>query len=234
MYRATVRVTLLASSLYKEATGYSSAQVDALGTNSARGQALDGAIQMATERAMASLSGSASSVPSQAPPANSVPIPKSPGRGNSLSLAQRKKHEQEVATRRAEEETARRAEEDAEEQRRMEQEEQERLAAQEAESAAAEAEAEAMLESLAEDAEAVTGERPELILREGERRAVLAQVLEEDPLISFLVLGASVSSEGPGPLVMSLARGKGLFSGRAVPVTVVPGDMDNAEIDALS
>ncbi|WP_339744558.1 universal stress protein [uncultured Maricaulis sp.] len=98
----------------------------------------------------------------------------------------------------------------------------------------AEATAEAMLESLAEDAEAVTGERPELILREGERREVLAEVLEGDPLISFLVLGASVSSEGPGPLVMSLARGKGLFNGRAVPVTVVPGDMDNAEIDALS
>lgn len=98
----------------------------------------------------------------------------------------------------------------------------------------AEATAEAMLESLAEDAEAVTGERPELILREGERRAVLAQVLEEDPLISFLVLGACVTGEGPGPLVTLLARGKGLFSGRAVPVTVVPGDMDNAEIDALS
>ncbi|SDM66708.1 universal stress protein [Maricaulis salignorans] len=98
----------------------------------------------------------------------------------------------------------------------------------------AEVAAEALLESLAEDAEAVTGERPELVLREGERRAVLAQVLEDDPLISFLVLGASVSSEGPGPLVMALARGKGLFSGRAVPVTVVPGDMENSEIDAMS
>lgn len=98
----------------------------------------------------------------------------------------------------------------------------------------AEAEAEALLESLAEDAEAVTGVRPELILREGERREVLGQVLEEDPLIAILVLGASVTGEGSGPLVAMLARGKGLFSGRAVPVTVVPGDMDNAEIDALS
>lgn len=98
----------------------------------------------------------------------------------------------------------------------------------------AEVAAETLLESLAEDAEAITGERPELVLREGERRAVLAQVLEDDPLISFLVLGASVSSEGPGPLVMALARGKGLFTGRSVPVTVVPGDMENSEIDALS
>ena len=94
--------------------------------------------------------------------------------------------------------------------------------------------AEALLESLAEDAEAVTGERPELLLREGERSAVLGELLEDDPLISLLVLGASLSKEGPGPLIMALARGKGLFSRRAVPVTVVPGDMDHAEIDALS
>jgi nucleotide-binding universal stress UspA family protein len=94
--------------------------------------------------------------------------------------------------------------------------------------------AEALLESMAEDAEAVTGERPELLLREGERSAVLAELLEEDPLISLLILGAAKSSEGPGPLVSSLARGKGLFTGRAVPVTVVPGDMECGEIDALT
>jgi nucleotide-binding universal stress UspA family protein len=97
----------------------------------------------------------------------------------------------------------------------------------------AETAAEALLESMAEDAEAVTGERPELLLREGDRRAVLAQLLEDDPLISMLVLAASPDNEGPGPLVTALARGKGLFAGRAVPVTVVPGDMDLAEIDAL-
>ncbi|GLK53639.1 universal stress protein [Maricaulis virginensis] len=97
----------------------------------------------------------------------------------------------------------------------------------------AETAAETLLESMAEDAEAVTGERPELLLREGDRRTVLARLLEEDPLISLLVLAASSSSEGPGPLVTALARGRGLFESRAVPVTVVPGDMDPAEIDAL-
>ena len=104
-----------------------------------------------------------------------------------------------------------------------------------AETAKREAEqaAEALLESLAEDAEAVTGERPELLIREGDRISVLAQLLEEDPLITLLVLGASKSSEGPGPLVAALARGKGLFAGRAVPVTVVPADMSHSDIDAL-
>ena len=98
----------------------------------------------------------------------------------------------------------------------------------------AETAAEALLESMAEDAEAVTGERPELLLREGERSTVLAQLLCDDPEISLLILGASRSSEGPGPLVSALARGKGLFSERNVPVTVVPGDMACEEIDALT
>lgn len=97
-----------------------------------------------------------------------------------------------------------------------------------------EAAAETLLESMAEDAEAVTGERPELLLREGDRSKVLSELLCEDPEISLLILGASKSSEGPGPLVSALARGKGLFSERNVPVTVVPGDMPCAEIDALT
>ncbi|MBO6728827.1 MAG: universal stress protein [Maricaulis sp.] len=97
-----------------------------------------------------------------------------------------------------------------------------------------EAAAETLLESMAEDVEAVTGERPELLLREGERSQVLSELLCEDPEISLLILGASRSSEGPGPLVSALARGKGLFSERNVPVTVVPGDMPCEEIDALT
>ena len=61
-----------------------------------------------------------------------------------------------------------------------------------------EAAAETLLESMAEDVEAVTGERPEL-LREGERSRVLSELLCEDPEISLLILSASRSSEGPVP-----------------------------------
>jgi len=94
--------------------------------------------------------------------------------------------------------------------------------------------AQATLDSMSGDAEAITGKAPELLMREGKREVVLAEILDEDPLISLLILGASPSSEGPGPLVSALARGRGLFSGRAVPVTVVPGDMESSEIDALT
>jgi nucleotide-binding universal stress UspA family protein len=91
-----------------------------------------------------------------------------------------------------------------------------------------------LLESMAADAKRITNVRPELLLREGERLDVLAHLLEEDPLISLLILASSPSMEGPGPLVSALAKGKGLFADRTVPVTVVPGNMEITEIDALT
>ena len=94
--------------------------------------------------------------------------------------------------------------------------------------------AETVLESLAEDAEAVTGARPELLLREGARRDVLTELIDSDKAIAHLILGASDAGEGPGPLVAGLARGKGLFTGRRVPVTVVPGDLTREDIDAIT
>lgn len=94
--------------------------------------------------------------------------------------------------------------------------------------------AEAALESLAEDIEGVTGERPKLIVREGQALTCIKRLIEEDETIAILVLGSVVSGEGPGPLVTALARGGALFGERAVPVTVVPGDLSREAIDALS
>lgn len=91
-----------------------------------------------------------------------------------------------------------------------------------------------MLDSLAEEAEAVLGVRPELILREGRTAECLANLIAEDEAIALLVLGAAETGEGPGPLVTSLSRGKGLFEDRPIPVTVVPGGLDKAAIDALT
>lgn len=94
--------------------------------------------------------------------------------------------------------------------------------------------AEAALESLAEDIEGVTGTRPELLVREGEAIHCLRKLIEEDETISILVLGAASSGDGPGPLVTALSRGKGLFDARAIPVTVVPGELSPDEIRALT
>jgi nucleotide-binding universal stress UspA family protein len=74
---------------------------------------------------------------------------------------------------------------------------------------------------------------PEEIIREGQKAEQIMRVIEEDPDIGILVLGASVDPAGPGPLVSSLAGGKnaGTF---AIPIAVVPGCLTIAEIEALA
>ena len=57
-------------------------------------------------------------------------------------------------------------------------------------------------------------------------------LLTEDRSISVLVLGAASGSEGPGPLVTALT---GKFGSQLrVPLTIVPGALSEAEIDAIS
>jgi nucleotide-binding universal stress UspA family protein len=93
-------------------------------------------------------------------------------------------------------------------------------------------EAEAVLHDLAEDVQRVAGMIPELIIREGIRREQLLKLIEEDPTIRILVLGAGTGSEGPGPLVSALA---GQMSGTfRVPITIVPGKLSPAEVDDLA
>ena len=74
---------------------------------------------------------------------------------------------------------------------------------------------------------------PQEIIREGPKAEQIMQVIEEDPDVGILVLGASVDPAGPGPLVSSLARCKnaGTFP---VPITVVPGGLTIEEIEALA
>ena len=79
----------------------------------------------------------------------------------------------------------------------------------------------------------VTGARPELIIREGDRRSELASLLKEDASISILVLGAATGKGGPGPLVHSIMSAE---FGHAfpIPITLVPGGLSDADIDALA
>lgn len=74
---------------------------------------------------------------------------------------------------------------------------------------------------------------PEEIIREGAKADEINDLIQEDPDIGILVLGASVESSGPGPLVASLASGKNAGS-FPVPITVVPGCLSIEEVEALS
>ncbi|MGH1398828.1 MAG: universal stress protein [Alphaproteobacteria bacterium] len=65
---------------------------------------------------------------------------------------------------------------------------------------------------------------PSFYVEEGGRMAALSRVIENDPNIRILVLGASTHSGGAGPLV-SHFTGKGLPSLR-VPIMIVPEHLE--------
>ncbi|MCF4165426.1 universal stress protein [Zavarzinia compransoris] len=93
-------------------------------------------------------------------------------------------------------------------------------------------EAEAILHDLADDVHKIAGLIPELIIREGVRKEELLSLIDEDPSIRILVLGAGTGSEGPGPLVSALAGQ--LSGGLRVPITLVPGKLSPNEVDDIA
>ena len=93
-------------------------------------------------------------------------------------------------------------------------------------------EAETVLAQAAERVKAIINIEPELLIREGNSAEVIAELVEEDEDIAILVLAASAESEGPGPLISQIASNNyGTFS---IPITIVPGALDNEEISALA
>ncbi|MEQ9812929.1 MAG: universal stress protein [Azospirillaceae bacterium] len=93
-------------------------------------------------------------------------------------------------------------------------------------------EAETRLHSVAEEVVELTGQMPILHIREGTTREELLALINEEPSISILVLGAHPGAEGPGPLIQYLTT-KGLGRLR-VPITIVPGNLDAEAIDGLA
>jgi nucleotide-binding universal stress UspA family protein len=93
-------------------------------------------------------------------------------------------------------------------------------------------EAEQIVARHADTAVSLTGQPPATHIREGIRRDELVKLLTEDRSISVLVLGSASGSEGPGPLVTAFS-GK-LGSQLRIPLTIVPGALSEAEIDAIS
>jgi nucleotide-binding universal stress UspA family protein len=92
--------------------------------------------------------------------------------------------------------------------------------------------AEEVVAKHADVAVSLTGQPPTIHIREGKSRDELIKLVNEDRSISVLVLGSASSSEGPGPLVTAFA-GK-LGSQLRIPLTIVPGKLTEAEIDAIS
>jgi len=92
--------------------------------------------------------------------------------------------------------------------------------------------AEEVIAKHADVAASLTGQPPTIHIREGKSRDELVKLITEDRSISVLVLASAPNSEGPGPLVTAFA-GK-LGNQLRVPLTIVPGALTEAEIDAIS
>ena len=93
----------------------------------------------------------------------------------------------------------------------------------------AHAEAESMLYEAAKTVNELSGILPELVIPYGLATECLFQLLKEDNAISILVLASGTAKEGPGPLVSMFTTAV-----QAIPVTIVPGNFTNEQIDALA
>jgi nucleotide-binding universal stress UspA family protein len=93
-------------------------------------------------------------------------------------------------------------------------------------------EAEKLLSGLAAQVTEITGTLPILIIREGEARDALLGLIEEDPRISILVLASATGGGGPGPLISALT---GRYAAKlSVPMTIVPGGLDDKELERVT
>ena len=87
------------------------------------------------------------------------------------------------------------------------------------------------LDRAAGRANGIAGITPERVIREGDSTEQILDVIEQDVDISMLVLAASDGPEGPGPIITSIAKMAGSFP---IPVVIVPGNLSDEEVDALS
>ena len=93
-------------------------------------------------------------------------------------------------------------------------------------------EAENLLREQSEWVHRLTSEYPIVHLREGDAKTEIINLINEEPEISVLVLGANTQDETTGPLISYLtARGAAQCR---VPITIVPGNLSDADLDKVT
>jgi nucleotide-binding universal stress UspA family protein len=92
--------------------------------------------------------------------------------------------------------------------------------------------AEALLSEAAEKVTLSTGKIPAVYMLEGNATEELINLVATEKSISLLVLGAATGKDGPGPLVRYFVDNA---AGRLrVPLTIVPGNLSDEDIDAIT
>jgi nucleotide-binding universal stress UspA family protein len=92
-------------------------------------------------------------------------------------------------------------------------------------------EANAALDRAAGRANGIAAITPERVIREGDPTEQMIDVIEQDADIAMLVLASNPGPEGPGPLISAMTNAVATFP---IPIVIVPGDLSDPEIDALS
>ena len=92
-------------------------------------------------------------------------------------------------------------------------------------------EANAALDRAAGRAIGIAAITPERVIREGEPTEQILDVIDKDVDIAMMVLAANPGPEGPGPIITMMANAVGSFP---IPLVVVPGNLGDEDIDALS
>lgn len=95
-------------------------------------------------------------------------------------------------------------------------------------------EAEALLTRIGEEVAEKSGAAPIFLIEEGDPQGAIRKTVGADPDIKILVLAAGSGSRGPGPLVSAVLKQGGAFTGRKLPVTIVPGELTDADIEDLA
>ena len=93
-------------------------------------------------------------------------------------------------------------------------------------------EAENLLRVNSEWVHELTGDMPVVYLREGDPKVELINLINEEKDISILILGANTSGDTIGPLITYLIT-KGAAQCR-VPITIVPGNLSDEDLDLLT
>lgn len=95
-------------------------------------------------------------------------------------------------------------------------------------------EAEDRLNAVGAEASERSGAAPLFLIEFGEPVEAIRKVAGEDPEIKILVLAAGSGARGPGPLVSAVLKQGAAFSGRKLPVTIVPAELSEDEIADLA
>ena len=93
-------------------------------------------------------------------------------------------------------------------------------------------EAEALLNELAAEVQAFAGFRPAVAVREGRRVEEILKLIEEDPSIDIMVLGAAPEGEGSNELVRAFSAQ--LTKRLTIPLTIVPGNLTDARLEEIT